>query len=98
MNQKKRLTKKEVLQIAKLANLKISPAEVKNFQKQLADILAYADVLNEVKTDKVKPTSQVTGLVNVFREDKVEKSLTQKQALSNAPESYKGYFKVRAIL
>jgi aspartyl/glutamyl-tRNA(Asn/Gln) amidotransferase C subunit len=49
---------------------------------------------------KVKPASQVTGLENVFREDEVNEkdTLTQDQALSNAPRKYSGFFVVDQIL
>lgn len=91
------LDKKEVLHIAKLADLKLSAVEVKKFQKQLTDILKYINILNEVDTKGVKSTSQVTGLTNVLRVDKIEKSLSQKQALFGTKEKYKGYFKVKSI-
>lgn len=94
---KAKLTKGQVLHVAELANLKLTEAEVKKFQKQLSDILDYIKILNQLDTNKVEPTSQVTGLENVFREDKVEKCLSQKQALSGTKSKYKGYFKVEAI-
>lgn len=67
-----KLTKEQVQHIAKLARLKLSEAEVEKFQTQLSGILDYVEQLNEVNTDKVEPTAQVTGLINVKREDKVE--------------------------
>ncbi|MBU0619391.1 Asp-tRNA(Asn)/Glu-tRNA(Gln) amidotransferase subunit GatC [Patescibacteria group bacterium] len=97
MAEKTQLTKKQVLHIAKLANLQLTSQEVVKFQKQLADVLDYMEVLNELDTAKVKPTSQVTGLENVFRQDKVEKSLSQKEALSGAKAKQEAYFKTKAI-
>lgn len=97
INKKAKLTKEQVLHIAKLAKLTLSEKEIIKFQKQLSDILGYIEVLNELDTSKVKPTSQVTGLENVLREDKVGKCLTKKEALSNAKNKHEGYFKVKAI-
>ena len=98
MSKKKtKLTKDQVLHIAKLADLKLSDKEVKKVQKQLSDILGYMEVLNELNTDKVKPTSQVTGLENVVRKDEVGKSLRQKEALVGTKNKHQGYFKVKAI-
>lgn len=94
---KNKLTKKQVLHIAKLANLKLSEAEVVKFQKQLSDVLGYIDILNELDTSKIKPTAQVTGLQNVLRNDELGKSLTQKEALSGTKNKHQGYFKVKAI-
>lgn len=57
-----KLTKKEVEHVAKLARLGLSSDEKKKFEKELSDILDFVEKLNEVKTDKVEPTAQVTGL------------------------------------
>ena len=65
------LTSDEVRHIAQLARLKLSDAEVEKFGTQLTDILQWIDMLNEVDTDGVEETSQVTGLENVVREDEV---------------------------
>ncbi len=94
---KSKLTKNQVRHIAKLANLSLTEKEVAKFQKQLSEILDYVEVLNELNTKKVEPTSQVTGLENVFREDKTSPSLSQKGALSGTKSKLKGYFKVKAI-
>ena len=97
MAKKNKLSQKEVRHIAKLANLKLTPGEVIKFQKQLGDILDYVSLLDQLNTKDVKPTSQVTGLKNVFRKDKVKSSLTQKEALANTKKKYKGYFKIKSI-
>ncbi len=69
-----KLSKEEVRKIAALAKLTLSEQEEKKFQTQLSDVLSYIDKLNEVDTSKVKPTSQVTGLENVFKQDSVDPS------------------------
>lgn len=97
MAQTKKLTKDQVLHIAELANLRLSLKEVTQFQKQLSDVLTYIDILSELDTDKVEPTSQVTGLKNITRSDKSGGCLTQKQALDSAKSKKDGYFRVKAI-
>ena len=67
-----KLTKQQVEHVAKLARLGLSEKEVEKFQTQLSGILDYVELLNEVDTEGVEPTAQVTGLVNVTREDKVK--------------------------
>lgn len=84
--------------VAKLANLPLSDEEKKKFEKQLDQILDYISQLNEVDTQKVEPTSQVTGLENVTREDKAAPSLSQEEVHSNAKSTHNGFFKVPAIL
>lgn len=97
MEKKLLLTEKEVRHVARLANLNLKPAELKKFQKQLSSIVDFVSELNQVDATGIEPTSQVTGLENVLREDKITPSLTQKEVLSNAPARHKGYFKVKAV-
>jgi len=66
------LSEEEVRHVATLARLDLTDEEAKKFAKQMSDVLSYMDILNEVDTDKVEATSQVTGLKNVSRKDKVE--------------------------
>ena len=98
MTKKTKLSVEEVRHVAKLAKLELGANEIEKFQKQLSEILDYVAILNEVETGKVEPTSQVTGLENVFRKDKAEKGLSQDEALSGAKNKDQGRFKVKAIL
>ena len=66
------LTSDEVRHIAKLAKLKLSDKEIKKFTKQLSNILGFFEQLQEVNTNDVEETSQVTGLENVLRIDEIE--------------------------
>ena len=97
MTKKSKLSVEEVRHVAKLAKLELGANEIEKFQKQLSEILDYIEMLKEVETKAVEITSQVTGLENVFREDKVEKSLSQEEALSGAKNKHQGRFKVKAI-
>lgn len=87
-----------VKHVAKLANLPLKKDEEKKFEKQLSETLTYVEKLNSINTDNIEPTSQVTGLENVTREDEAKPSLPQEQALSNAKSQQNGFFKVKAIL
>jgi aspartyl-tRNA(Asn)/glutamyl-tRNA(Gln) amidotransferase subunit C len=83
--------------IAKLSRLEIKPEE--NFIKdQLAQAAEYVDVLKELNTDKVEPTFQVNHKNTVLREDIVEPSFTQQQALSQAKKISNGYFVTSATI
>lgn len=93
-----KLSNKEVLHIAKLAQLPLSDKEVATFAAQLSETLDYVERLKELDTNKVPPTFQTTGLTNVYREDEIKPCLSQKEALKEAKETYKGYFKVKAVL
>jgi|SRR3989344_5810350 len=95
-----KLTKTDVLHIAELAKLDLTEDEVTKFLPQLSTIVDYIGNLSKIDTSKVEATSQTTGLVDVFREDRVvsDGSLSQDEALSGNEETYNGYFKVGAIL
>ncbi len=78
----------DVKHVAKLANLILKPGEEEKFKDQFAETLKTVEVINELDTSGVKPTSQVTGLTNVTREDRIDKSRMIKIG---------DYFKVPAI-
>ena len=92
------ISKKDVEKIAELARLDLSPVEIDLYQKQLSSILDYVNMLQEVNTENVEPTSQVTGLQNVVREDKEGLCLKSDEVLSNAPEHESKSFKVNKII
>jgi aspartyl-tRNA(Asn)/glutamyl-tRNA(Gln) amidotransferase subunit C len=96
----KKISIKDVDHIANLARIELSDAEKKEFSSQLSDIVGYIDKLKEVDTENVEPVSQVTGMVNVMREDvaKVCDEETRKIIASNFPEEQDGYIKVKQIL
>jgi aspartyl-tRNA(Asn)/glutamyl-tRNA(Gln) amidotransferase subunit C len=94
---KLKLTKSEIKHVAQLAKLKLSEAEVEKFSAQLSEILEYFRILNRAATGKVEPTSQVTGLRNIKREDKSGPSLTPKEVLSGVSAQHNNLFKIKAI-
>ncbi|MBU1118095.1 Asp-tRNA(Asn)/Glu-tRNA(Gln) amidotransferase subunit GatC [Patescibacteria group bacterium] len=96
----KTITANEVKRVAKLARINIPPEKIDQFTSQLEPILENFASLSKVNTDDVVPTYQTTGLNTVLREDVVDKDrmFTQKQALSNAPQSSNGYFVTSATI
>jgi len=83
--------------VVKLANLPLTTAERKKFSEQLTAVLDYFKKLNEVDTSKVEPIGHITGLVNVTRADTTTPSISQEEALANAPKTHNGFFEVDAI-
>ncbi len=86
------ITKKTVDHLGWLARIKLTEEEKEKFTKQLNSILDYFETLDKVEAD-VQPTHHVLGLTNVFREDVAKKSISQEDALANAPKKERGYFK-----
>ena len=77
-----KITQEEVEHVAHLARLRLSEKELEQMTAQLDTILAYVDKLEELDTTGVVPTSHAFSITNAFREDIVQPSLTQKDALS----------------
>ena len=92
------LSPKEVLHIARLARVALAPAEVDRFAAQLSGILDHFAALAAVDTEGLEPTAHPLPLTNVMRADVVTASLTQGEAIANAPEAKDGFFRVRAVL
>lgn len=80
--------------VAHLARLTLTPDDEKRLPGQMAETLSSVDVLNEMPTNDLSPTSQVTGLTNITREDMVEPSLSPEEALANAARTHNGFFVV----
>ena len=92
------LTIEDVKKISSLAKIRLTEEEEKKFLPLLSQALDFVEVLNELKLDGVLPTSQVTGLENVWREDRVEKSLSQDQAVLNAKDHKNGYITTSQVV
>src|SRR5437867_4899158 len=80
-------TREQVLAVAALANLELDASEVELFARQLGDILAYADQVQQVDTTDVAPTAHVMPLHAAERDDRVAPCLDRCEALANAPEA-----------
>lgn len=92
------LTVEEVKKIAALCRIALTEAEVEKLRKELTVVLEYVSELNEVDTTGVEEISQVTGLENVFREDKAESSAWRDKIIANFPEHKDGFLKIKSIL
>jgi len=85
---------KELLQhVAVIARLKLTDKEIKEFIPELKEILEAFSKLDKVDTKGIKPSFQPVEIKDVTREDKIEASLTQEEALANSPNKKDGYFK-----
>ena len=83
-----------VMKVAEIARLSLSEKEVEEFSKDMESILDAFKDLQELDVSKVKPTFQPIETKNVMREDEIEASLSQVDALKNTKQKEKGYFKL----
>lgn len=95
----KQLSKEEIIALARLSRLKLTDAEVEQYQKELSSIIGYIDQLSGADTEGLRPTSQVTGLENVSREDEVkELTASPDDLLDVAPNRQERFIKVRRMI
>lgn len=92
------LSEEDVLKVASLSRLKLSPTEVDALGKQMGSVLKYIAMLDELDTEAIEPMAHAIEISNVFREDQLQESLPLDKALSNAPQTDGSYFLVPAIL
>ena len=88
----------DVEKVALLARLQLTNEEVVMMTRQLTDIVAYIDQLNELDTSDVQPMAHAVELQNVFAEDVCRPSLPREEALANAPKRDEQCYRVPAVL
>jgi len=94
-----KLTREQVLKLAKLSQLTLTEEEIERLGKELSSILGYVERLNDVDVSSLKPTYQVSGLNNVMREDVVkEQQATPDVLLAGAPKTSERYIKVGRMI
>ena len=93
-----KINKEDVDKIAGLAKLTFTDEEKESFRGNLEEIVSYVEKLNELDTEAVEPTYYIQDAGNAFREDVVQPSLSQEDALANAPGKAHGFFRVPKII
>jgi aspartyl-tRNA(Asn)/glutamyl-tRNA(Gln) amidotransferase subunit C len=91
-------TELDVSYVSKLARLNLSDEETRLFQKQLADVLKYAEKLREVDVSHVEAAAHAVPMFNVFREDEPCDWFTADEALGNAPHKANQLFIVTKVV
>jgi aspartyl-tRNA(Asn)/glutamyl-tRNA(Gln) amidotransferase subunit C len=95
---KKKLNVELTEHVAQLAHLELTDQEKAKFTDQMNSILDHFEQLAEIDVANVVPTNHPMELINVFREDKPQPSLTQEEALKNAPKKEEGFVKAPRIV
>ena len=96
-----KITKTEVRYVSDLANLKLTEDEIVRLSKDMDEILSHMDTLNELDTSNVQPMAQVlyeAGETATLREDRERPTLSNDDALANAPLPGVGYYKVPKVI
>lgn len=88
----------DVKYVAHLARLAVTPEEEKKWGEQIGQILGYMAKLKELDVTGIEPTAHAIPLVNVTRPDEVRPSISNEDALRNAPVTANGLFMVPKIV
>jgi|SRR5687768_4334782 aspartyl-tRNA(Asn)/glutamyl-tRNA(Gln) amidotransferase subunit C len=89
---------KTVDEIAHLARLEFDDASKKEILNDMNRMLAFVDKLNELDTKNTEPLIYMTRETNIMRADDPETTITQKEALKNAPSKDSDYFKAPKVI
>lgn len=93
------ISRDDVLHLAQLSSLQLADDEIDGLKTDISNILGYVEQLNELDTDNVEPTYQVTGLSNIWREDSViNYGVTREELLARSPEVADFQVKVPKVL
>ena len=94
-----KLTRDDVLKLARLARISLTDEEVDEYANELSAILGYVEQLSTVDVTGLKPTNQVTGLTNVMREDEMrDYGYTPADLLNIAPSVQANQIKVKRMI
>ncbi len=93
------LTRDDVLKLARLARLTLTDDEVERYRSELSQILHYVELLQNADVTNLKPTSQVTGLTNVMRDDQiVDYGVSPQDLLRLVPNRQDDLIKVKRMI
>ena len=104
-----KISRDDVLRVAELAHLELSPGEIETYREQLDEILTYVDKLKELDVSTVEPMAQVlfTPLASEtgapgnhpeLREDVLRPSHVTDEVLSTAPDAARPFFRVPKVI
>ncbi|MAJ16203.1 MAG: aspartyl/glutamyl-tRNA(Asn/Gln) amidotransferase subunit C [Opitutia bacterium TMED67] len=88
----------DIKYVANLARIKLTSDQEDRLGSQLGDILGYVKKLEELDVSNVEPMAHAVPLHNVMRADQVQPSITNEEALANAPKKANGLFVVPKIV
>lgn len=92
------ISEDDIVKLARLAKLTVTPEETARLKTDLNSILEYIKKLESVDVSKIEAMSHVHGVTNVFREDKIEPSISIERTLAAAPDSSGRFIRVPIVI
>ena len=93
-----KVSREEILHIAKLANLNLKEEEIDNYILNLQDILNFANIVNNAPVEGLSESIGVNNNYNVFRKDEIVEFKDKEVLLVNAPEKERNMFKIPKVI
>ena len=93
-----KIDEKTVREIAHLARFEFDDTSTENAIQDLNRMLEFVNRLNELDTSGIEPLIHMTEEYNVLRNDESVVSISQQEALLNAPKKDSDYFKVAKVI
>lgn len=93
-----KITDETVDHIAHLARLEFKGEAKEAIKADMENILSFMEILKEVNTDNVEPLIFMNDEINKLREDIPQVTVSQKEALLNAPKKDSDYFRIPKVL
>ncbi len=93
-----RITLDETRHVAALSKLHFEESELQTLNLEMERILETISKLSQVPVDGLEATLNVGSYSNRFREDVVGVTMSQVDALANAPAQRDGHFEIVRIL
>lgn len=89
------VTREDVQDIALLSKLFVAEEDLDSLTQEMANIIAFADTINNASDEITEEFDNINGLQNAFREDEVIPSYPQKEILRNVNGGEDGFFPVK---
>ena len=88
------ISKEQIKHLAHLSRLQLSDSEIDAMQGDMSKILDFVAQVEKLNLDGVEPLTQMSKSVDVMREDEEANMITKEEALKNAPDANRDYFRV----
>ena len=93
-----KVSREEILHIAKLANLNLEEEKIDTYLLHLQDILNFANIVNNAPVEGLSETIGANENYNVFRKDEIKVFEDNEALMSNAPEQERNMFKIPKVI
>jgi len=98
-----KISREDVVRVAELAHLGLTPEEVEKYREQLDAILTYVEKMNELDLEKLEPMAQVLHAAGgdrhpELREDTLQPCDAAAPILAQASDAANPFFRVPRVI